>query len=224
MRVGSYRRSMSAISRPHPRVWLKHRRARAEADDWIGHGFADALPVACRRADHKSASGDRAPVRCTACSASCPVRSCPAPLPLRTAALRPYVRAARSRSKVRRLDYASGISRRDGGRQRTADESRVVACSKAVGRRRARPADRARPSWRCADVRPGRTRRGSSVSRLLLPDALRPREDLMSAADIFGLVVLPDRLRVSGLRAVPWRAASRCLGRESPRSFSIRSR
>lgn len=80
---------MSAISRPHPRVWLKHRRARAEADDWIGHGFAARYPWrvaelttvrerrSCARAVHGvlgELSGSKLP----------------GALPLRTAALRPY--------------------------------------------------------------------------------------------------------------------------------------
>jgi hypothetical protein len=28
----------------HPRAWLEHRRARAEADYWIGHGFESRFP------------------------------------------------------------------------------------------------------------------------------------------------------------------------------------
>jgi hypothetical protein len=80
---------MSTIPRPHPRAWLERRRARAEADHWIGHGFASryAWRVAElttfreRRSDARSIRGVLKEL-----SGS----TLPGPLPLRATALRPH--------------------------------------------------------------------------------------------------------------------------------------
>lgn len=80
---------MSTIPRPHPRVWLERRRGRAEADQWIGHGFESRYPW--RVAELTTIRERRS------CARS--VRSVlgelsgsklPGALPLRAVALRPY--------------------------------------------------------------------------------------------------------------------------------------
>jgi hypothetical protein len=95
----------------HPKVWLEHRRARREADSWIGHGFESRYPwrVAeltsererrlCARSLHgviEEVSG----------------RSLPGAAPIRCAALRPHVarlEAIEARLRDRRPVSAAGM-------------------------------------------------------------------------------------------------------------------
>jgi hypothetical protein len=80
---------MSTIPRPHLRSWLERRRARAEADHWIGHGFASRYPwrvgelttIRERRSAARSLRGVLGEL-----SGS----KLPGALPLRAAALRPH--------------------------------------------------------------------------------------------------------------------------------------
>ena len=81
---------MSTIPARHPRAWLERRRARAEADYWIAHGFASRYPWRVaelttfreRRACARSLRG----VLGELCGAKLPGAA-----PLRVASLRPHV-------------------------------------------------------------------------------------------------------------------------------------
>jgi hypothetical protein len=93
---------MSTIPRPHPRVWIEHRRARAEADQWIGHGFESRYPW---RVAELTTTRER-----RSCARS--VRSVlgelsgsklPGALPLRASALRPQTELL-ERIEARLLD------------------------------------------------------------------------------------------------------------------------
>jgi hypothetical protein len=93
---------MAAIVRP--RAWLERRRARAEADHWIRHGFESRYPW---RVAELTSSRER-----RACAKS--LRSVldelsgaklPGATPLRTAALRPHI-AALEQLELRLLDSA----------------------------------------------------------------------------------------------------------------------
>jgi hypothetical protein len=78
------------VHRPHPRAWLERRRARAEADQWISHGFESRYPWrvaelttlrerrSCARSLH-GVLGELSGAKL------------PGPAPLQTAALRPHV-------------------------------------------------------------------------------------------------------------------------------------
>jgi len=80
---------MSTISRPHPRVWLERRRARAEADHWIGHGFAARYPW--RVAELTGARERRSCARSVhGVLGELSGAKLPGAVPLRTAALRPH--------------------------------------------------------------------------------------------------------------------------------------
>jgi len=74
----------------HPRAWLRRRRARAEADHWIGHGFASRYPWRVveltsareRKACARSLHGVLGEIGGT---------KLPGAAPLRTASLRPHI-------------------------------------------------------------------------------------------------------------------------------------
>lgn len=74
----------------HPRAWLERRRARAEADDWIRHGFesryqwrvAELTSQRERKLCARSLSGVLGEIRGT---------KLPGAAPLRTRSLRPHI-------------------------------------------------------------------------------------------------------------------------------------
>jgi hypothetical protein len=78
---------MAAIA--HPRAWLERRRARHDADYWIGHGFESRYPW--RVAELTSTSERRSCVRSLrSVIGELDGSKLPGVTPLRTAALRPW--------------------------------------------------------------------------------------------------------------------------------------
>lgn len=75
----------------HPRAWLQRRRARRQADYWIAHGFAARYPwrvaeLTCERERKACAHSLQGVLR------ELDGRTLPGAVPLRRAAMRPYVR------------------------------------------------------------------------------------------------------------------------------------
>jgi hypothetical protein len=95
----------------HPRAWLERRRARAEADHWIGHGFEARYPW--RVAELTSARERKACARALhGVLGELNGSKLPGAVPLRTASLRPHIALLKS-LEARLLDdapvTASGI-------------------------------------------------------------------------------------------------------------------
>jgi hypothetical protein len=88
----------------HPRAWLDRRRARAEADHWIGHGFEARYPwrvaeLTSERQRRVSARGIHSVI------GELNGSKLPGAAPLRIAALRPHVQLLES-LETRLLDGA----------------------------------------------------------------------------------------------------------------------
>ena len=80
---------MPTIPRPRPRAWLERRRARAEADHWIGHGFESRYPW--RVAELTTIRERRSCARSVRnVLGELSGSKLPGALPLRAAALRPH--------------------------------------------------------------------------------------------------------------------------------------
>ena len=79
---------MAAIA--HPRAWLERRRARAEADHWIGHGFESRYPW--RVTELTSARERKISARSLhGVLGELNGSKLPGAAPLRTASLRPHI-------------------------------------------------------------------------------------------------------------------------------------
>ena len=126
----------------HPKTWIERRRARRDADYWIGHGFESRYPW--RVAELTSDAERRACARSLR-SVIGEVRGekLPGATPLRRASLRPHL--ARLEALEARLgDGDSGVGRRHARSQRSPDEPRQLLLRRGrLGRAVASPSARA---------------------------------------------------------------------------------